>query len=123
MRAREVDGAEAQARVLADLEGRMRREMLAKDEAAQADAKSREEGLVARLDAQAEVCRMLQQERDEARNAAAEAASHVRELKKKLMDASSFLTGWKSGNGNSNGDGNGNGNTNVGGTSQTSARV
>jgi hypothetical protein len=121
LRAREVDGAEAQARVLADLEGRMRREMLAKDEAAQADAKSREEGLVARLDAQAEVCRMLQQERDEARNAAAEAASHVRDLKKKLMDASSFLTGWKSGNGN--GSGGGNGDTNVGGTSQTSARI
>jgi hypothetical protein len=75
------------------------------------------------LDAQAEATRMLHQERDEARSAAAEAASQVRELKKKLMDASSFLTGWKTGNGNGNGDGTGHGNTNVGGPGHTSARI
>lgn len=123
LRARETDAAEAQARALADLESRLRREMLAKEDIAQAEAKSREEAFVARLDAQAEVCRMLQQERDEARSAAAEAASQVRDVKKKLMDASSFLTGWKNGNGNGNGEASGHGNGNVGGAGHTSARI
>jgi hypothetical protein len=123
MRTREAEGAEAQARALADVESRLRREMLAKEDLAQAEAKSRDEGFVARLDAQAEASRMLQQERDEARNAAAEAASQVRELKKKLMDASSFLSGWKTGNGNGNGDGASQGNTNVGGAGHTGARI
>lgn len=107
LRSRELEAAEARARALAELENRLRKEMIEKEESALAEAKSREHEFVARINTQADVAQVLQQERDEARSSASEASIQVRELKKKLLDASSFLTGWKQGNGNGNGNGNG----------------
>jgi len=43
--------------------------------------------------------RKREKERDEARQSASESTFQVREFEKKLTEASSLLTGWKSGNG------------------------
>jgi hypothetical protein len=39
----------------------------------------------------------LEQERDEAKQAAADSARHVEGMEKKFAEASSFLNGWKNG--------------------------
>lgn len=87
-----------------------------------AEAKQREQDLVARLNAQAEANQLArkeweagmetsrngieslkavlvrtEKERDEARQAASEIERHVQELKKKTMEASSLLNGWSNG--------------------------
>ncbi len=47
----------------------------------------------------------FEKERDEARQTAADSTRQVQHLEKKLMEASSFLSGWRNGNGNGNGNG------------------
>ena len=46
-----------------------------------------------------------EKERDEARQSASEVARQAQDLKNKLMEASSLLTGWDKGKGNGNGNG------------------
>ena len=120
LRRREAEGDAG----LRELEARLRKEMQQKNEAAQAEARQREQTLVAQLTAQAESRQMAAQEqwekeseektraaiepfkallartekeRDEARQSASEGVRQVQDLEKKLMEASTFLSGWKSG--------------------------
>jgi hypothetical protein len=122
LRRRETESVEVRQRALRDLEADLRKEMQENDEAAQAEAKQREQELMAQLTAQADAHQMAkkeweteleimrsniepfqallgrtEKERDEARVAAAESARQMQDLEKKLMEASSFLTGWKNG--------------------------
>lgn len=119
-RRRDTEGETA----LRDLETRLRKEMQQKDETAQAGAKQREQDLVAQLTAQAEARHMAAQtlwetesekrmrtaveplkallsraekDRDEAKQAAIEAANQVQTLEKRLNEASSFLNTWRNG--------------------------
>ena len=103
LRRREAESADARSRVLQELEANLRKEMQEKQEAAQVETKQHEQALVARLAAQAEACQMAEKERDEARQSASEVARQAQDLKNKLMEASSLLSGWKNGNGNGNG--------------------
>jgi len=107
-----------------ELEAGLRREMLEKEEAAQAKARQREQDLVTQVTAQAEVRQMAAQalwekeserkaraamepfraqlaraekERDEAKGLATEGARQVQSLEKKLTEASTFLNGWRNG--------------------------
>jgi hypothetical protein len=95
---------------------------LRRRDAEAAEAKQREQDLIAQMSAQAttyqaaaqeletelEITRgaidpfkallaRTEKERDEARQSASESIRHVQDLEKKLMDASSLLTGWKPG--------------------------
>ena len=115
--------AEAASRVRA-AEMRLTIEAQQKDEVAQAKARQREQELAAQLTAQAEARQTVAQaqwaaeserktyaaletlktalarsenERDEAKQTAAESARHVLNLEKKLTEASSFLNGWSNG--------------------------
>jgi len=121
-RRREVESADAGQRAMREQEAQLRQEMLQKVEAVQVKAKQREQELLAQLTAQTEGNQMAAQhwkteletmrrnieplnallvrtekERDEARQSASEGVRHVQDLEKKLMDASSLLTGWKNG--------------------------
>jgi len=107
LRRRELEAADARARSLNELEVRLSKEMQAREETTQAESKLREQELISRLNGQLELQQGLARERDAALQAASEAVHQVQDLKRKLMDASSLLTGWKSGNGNGNGNGNG----------------
>jgi hypothetical protein len=100
LRRREAESVDARSRALQELEANLRKEMQEKQEAAQVETKQHEQALVARLAAQVEACQMAEKERDEARQSASEVARQAQDLKNKLMEASSLLTGWKSGNGN-----------------------
>jgi hypothetical protein len=98
--------------------------MQQQDEAAKAQSRQREQDLIAELSAKAEdrhlaaraqweaeserktlaamdtlktVLGRAEKERDDARQSAAESASHVQTLEKKLTEASSFLSGWRNG--------------------------
>jgi hypothetical protein len=62
----------------------------------QSQARQREQDLLAQLAAQVEAQQAVEKERDEARLSVSEGARQVQELKKKLTDVSSLLTGWKS---------------------------
>ena len=122
MRRRDAEAADVRQRALRDLETELRKEMQENDEAAQAEAKQREQDLVARMNAQAEAHQASEQEwkteleimrsniapfeailartekeRDEARQSAADSVRQMQDLEKKLMEASSFLSGWKNG--------------------------
>ena len=44
-----------------------------------------------------ELTELIEKERDDARETAAESARHVEAMEKKLGDATSFLNGWKNG--------------------------
>ncbi len=91
-------------------------------EARQAEARRRQQELLAQITTQSEAHRAAQkewdtelelvrssveslkanvarveQERDDTRRSASESVRHVQDLEKKLMEASSFLTGWKNG--------------------------
>jgi len=121
-RRRDVESADASQRALRDLEAQLRQEMQQKVEAAQAKTKQREQDLLAQLNAQVAAHQAAAQEwkteldtmrhniepfnallartekeRDEARRTASESVRHVQDLEKKLMEASSLLTGWKNG--------------------------
>ena len=121
-RRREVESAEVRQRSLRELEAQLRHEMQANDEAVQTEAQQREQNLVAQLTAQAESHQMaekqweteleimrsniepfnallsrMEKERDQARQSASEGVRQVQDMEKKLMEASSMLTGWKSG--------------------------
>ncbi len=106
---------EAEAR-LRTLETDLRKEMLQKDDASRAEAKQREQDLIAQLAAQAEAQKMVAQqweaESEKRTRAAIEplkdllaraekerdaAASQVQNLESKLTEVSSFLNGWKNG--------------------------
>jgi hypothetical protein len=120
------ESADAGQRALRELEVNLRQEMQQKVEAAISKSKQREQELLSQLNAQTETHKQAQhqweaefelmsrnleplnellarteQERDEARQAAAESIHKVEEMEKKLTDASSVLTGWKNGNGKS----------------------
>jgi hypothetical protein len=109
---------------LRELETKLHNEMQQKEEAALGKARQREQDLVTQLTAQAEVRLMATQalweresekkaraaiepfkatlvrtekERDEARQAASEAARQVQTLEKRLTEASSFLNTWRNG--------------------------
>jgi len=98
--------------------------MQQRDEAAQANARQREQDLTTQLSAQAEAHQMAAQaqweaesekktraaiepfkalltrtekERDEAKQFASESIHHAQSLEKKLTEVSSFLNGWKNG--------------------------
>jgi hypothetical protein len=115
--------AEAEAR-LRELESNLRKEMQQKEEAADAQAKQREQDLVTALTVQAEARQMAahvqweteaenkmraavepfkallirtEKERDEARQLASESSRQVQNLEKKLNEASSFLNTWRNG--------------------------
>jgi len=94
-RRREAESAEARLRVVREVETNLRKEMQAKLEAAQAGAKQREQDLVTQLAAKTEAQKITEQERDEARKIAFEVAREAQDLKDKLQEASSLLTGWK----------------------------
>jgi hypothetical protein len=96
---REVESSDARARALRELETRLRNEIQEKDEATRAAAKEREQELVAQLAAHAEACQTALKERDEARDSAEDVARQVQDMKKKLMEASTLLSGWKNGSG------------------------
>ena len=106
---------EAEAR-LRTLETDLRKEMLQKDEASRAEAKQREQDLIAQLTAQAEAQKMAAQqweaESEKRMRAATEplkellahtekerdgAVSQVRNLESRLTEVSAFLNGWKNG--------------------------
>ena len=122
LRRRELESADARLQALRDLESHLRREMQQNEEASQARARQREQDLVAQFNAQAEahqtaaqewekelemtraaveslkaVVARTEKERDEARHSASEGDRQVQDLEKKLMEASSFLNGWKNG--------------------------
>ncbi|HWN94560.1 MAG TPA: hypothetical protein VNT99_05985, partial [Methylomirabilota bacterium] len=122
LRRREVESAEARSRALREMEANLHRQMQENQEAAQAEIKQREQDLVAQLNAQAEAHQVaekkweteleimrsniepfnallarMEQERDEARQSASEGVRQVHDMEKKLTEASSLLTGWKSG--------------------------
>jgi hypothetical protein len=98
LRRRQVE-AEASLR---ELEARLRKEM-----------KQREQELTSQLNAQAQTrladaqalwekeseskLGLLEKERDDARETAAESARHVEAMEKKLGDATTFLSSWKNG--------------------------
>jgi len=129
---------EAEAEIgLRELEAQLRKEQQQQQAAAQALVREREQELEARLAAQAEAAAAQAEltaekkvraaveplkaqlartakERDDARQAAADAARREQSLEKKLTEASTFLNGWRHGgvNGNGNGKVNGNGNGN-----------
>jgi len=115
--------AEAQA-ALRELETLLRKEMQQNDTAAQAAAKRREQELTAQLTAQAETRQLaaraqweteaetktrnaieplmamltrIENERDEAKQSAAESVRQVQNLEIKLTEASTFLNGWRNG--------------------------
>lgn len=121
-RRRDLESADANQRALRDLEAQLRQEMQQKVELAQTKAKQREQELLAQLNAQAQTHQLAAQEskaeletmrrniesfngllartekeRDEARRTNSENVHHIQDLEKKLMEASSFLTGWKNG--------------------------
>jgi len=124
-RKREEESADANQRALRDLETQLRQEMQFKEEAALARAKQREQEFTAQLSAQADAhkqdqqqwetefeslrrnieplnlqLRRAEQERDEALQSATEITRKVQNMEEKLSEASSLLSGWKSGNGN-----------------------
>jgi hypothetical protein len=103
LRRRDAEAVDARSRALHELEENLRKEMQAKQEAAIVETKQREQALVARLAAQAEAYQIAEKERDEARQSASDVARQAHDLKKKLTEASSLLTGWDNGNGNGNG--------------------
>ncbi|HMP82303.1 MAG TPA: hypothetical protein PKA41_06295 [Verrucomicrobiota bacterium] len=108
----ETESGEARQRALRELEVRVRKEMQEKHDAAFAEAAQHEQNLVAQLAGQAEAQRIAERERDEALQSAVETAGQMKELKEKLLAASTLLAGWKGGNGgghDGNGFGNGNG--------------
>ena len=97
-------------------------QLQAQFDARQAEARRRQQELLAQITTQSEAHRAAQkewetelelvrnnieslkanvarveQERDDARRASTENVRHVRDLEKKLMEASSFLAGWKNG--------------------------
>jgi hypothetical protein len=110
-----LDNAKVELQAQADQELRRR-------DAEVAEARQREQDLMAQMSTQAaayqsaaqeletelEITRgaiepfkallaRTEKERDEARQSASESTRHVQDLEKKLMDASSLLTGWKAG--------------------------
>jgi hypothetical protein len=106
---------EAEAR-LRTLETDLRKEMLQKDDASRAEAKQREQDLIAQLTAQAEAQKMAAQqweaESEKRMRAGLEplkellaraekerdaAVSQVQSLESRLTEVSSFLNGWKNG--------------------------
>jgi len=120
LRRREVEASAA----LRELESRLRQQLQQKEEAAQAKVEQREHELIAQFAAQAEARHMAAQaqwetesekrtraaiepfkallartekERDEARQSASEGSRHVQNLEKQLMEASTFLSGWRNG--------------------------
>ncbi|MBK8001816.1 MAG: hypothetical protein IPK15_24720, partial [Verrucomicrobia bacterium] len=97
-------------------------QLQAQFDARQAESRRRQQELLAQITTQSEAHRVAQkewetelelvrnnveslkanvarveQERDDARRSASESVRHTRDLEKKLMEASSFLTGWKNG--------------------------
>lgn len=97
-------------------------QLQAQFDARQAESRRRQQELLAQITTQSEAHRVAQkewetelelvrgsveslkaniarveQERDDARRSSSESVRHVRDLEKKLMEASSFLTGWKNG--------------------------
>jgi hypothetical protein len=122
LRRREVESADAGIRTLRELETKLRQEMQQKDEVAQARAKQREQDLVAQMTAQAEAHEALraqwerdseeqtraigqfkaqveraEKEREDAKEFAADGFRQVKNLEKKLREASAFLNGSKNG--------------------------
>lgn len=98
-------------------------QLQAQFDARQAESRRRQQELLAQITTQSEAHRVAQkewetelelvrnnieslkagaarveQERDDARRTASESVRHTRDLEKKLMEASSFLAGWKNGN-------------------------
>jgi hypothetical protein len=100
LRRREAESSEARLRALNELETQLRAEMHEKHDVVHAESKQREQDLVTEMAAQTEARQLAEKERDEARQSAVEAARQVQDLKNKLMEVSSLLTGWKGGNGN-----------------------
>jgi hypothetical protein len=99
LRRQEMESADARLRAQRELEVAARKEMQEKLAAVQTETKQREQTLVAQLAAKTEAHQSAEQERDEARKIAFEVAREVQELKNKLTEASSLLTGWNNDNG------------------------
>lgn len=112
LRVREEDWEkQAQARVKA-VEARFTQEAQQKEEVFAAKSRQRDEQWQVKLDGlQAELRNQIaaidplkaqvtraEQERDEAKNAAAESFRQVQNLEKKLSEVSNFLSGWRNGN-------------------------
>jgi hypothetical protein len=99
-----------------DLEGKLLEEMQQKEMAAQAKAKQREQDAVSQVralwEAEADskmfaamesfkgLLSRTEKERDDAKQAAYEAARRSENLEKKLAEASSFFNSWRNGNNN-----------------------
>jgi hypothetical protein len=100
IRRREGESAEARSRALRELEVRLRNEIQEKDEAARVEATRREQDLLAQLAAQAEARQVAEKERDEAKESTTHFYHEVQDMKNRLTEATSLLTGSKNGNGN-----------------------
>ena len=90
-----------------ELETRVRKELQEKLDVVAAEGKQREAELLEILNARSEACEAAEKERDEERQAASEAIRQVHDLKGRLMEVSSVLTGWKGGAGAGKSNGNG----------------
>lgn len=99
IRRREVESTGAHSRALHELEARLRIEIREKEEAARAEARQREQELVAQLATQTEARQLAEKERDEAKESTTHFSRQLQDMKNKLVEASSVLTGWKNGNG------------------------
>jgi len=103
IRRREAESAEARSRALREMEVRLRNEIQENDQAARVEATRREQDLLAQLAAQAEARQVAEKERDEAKESTTHFYHEVQEMKNRLTEATSLLTGSKGGNGNGNG--------------------
>ncbi len=90
-RRQEQEATAAREGALRELETRLRGELQAQYEAAQAQAKKREQDLTAQLLAATEAQRAAEQERDKARHYAAGIARQIRDMKSKLIEASALV--------------------------------
>ncbi len=121
LRRRETEANESRQRALRELEAQLRQEMQLKEETILAESKQREQALTAQLNSHIEAHQTTEKnwetelglmrgnieallvrtekERDEARKSASEGVRQVQDMEKKLSEASSLLSGWKTGKG------------------------
>lgn len=100
VRRREGESAEARSRAIRELEVRLRNEIQEKDAVARTEARQREQDLLAQLAAQQEALAQAEKERDEARESTTQFYHQVEDMRNRLTEATSLLTGSKNGNGN-----------------------
>jgi hypothetical protein len=103
VRRRELESADDRSRALRELESRIRHEIREKSEAAEAEARQREQELLDQLSAQQEARAQAEKERDEARESTTQFYHQVEDMKNRLTEATSLLSGSRGGNGNGKG--------------------